>query len=102
MGIKDEDELAGPIAPGLYQLDGRTLVSVRLARSAQDPSRFRAVALAVLRDNHRVSLSSTSTAAYGKDRESALQACMGRVKESLEKRSVSLSLRSSRRPEASL
>jgi hypothetical protein len=99
MGTKDQ--LAGPVAPGLFQLDGRTLVSVRLARSAQDPSRFRAVALAVLRDNHRVALSSTSTAGYGEDRESALEACMGRVRESLDKRAT-LSLRCGRRPEASL
>ncbi|HEV8375521.1 MAG TPA: hypothetical protein VGR38_04720 [Candidatus Polarisedimenticolia bacterium] len=100
--MSTKDEPAGPITPGLYQLDGRTLVSVRLTRSAQDPSRFRAVALAVLRDNHRVTLSSTSTAAYGDDRESALEACMGRVKERLDKKGGTPSHRSSRRPEASL
>lgn len=99
MGTKDQ--LAGPVTPGLYQLDGRTLVSVSLARSAQDPTRFRAVALAVLRDNHRVVLSSTSTVGYGDDRETALEACMGRVRESLDKRTP-LSLRCGRRPEASL
>jgi hypothetical protein len=92
----------GPVSPGLYQIDDKTLVSIRLARSAQDPSRYRAVALAVLRDNHRVTLSTTLTAGYGADREGALQACLDRVREGLEKRRFSLSHRSARRPEASL
>lgn len=96
------DCLMGPVAPGLYQLDDRTLVSIRLARSAQDPTRFRAVALAVLRDNHRVSLSSLLTAGYGTDRESALRACLDKVREGLEKRRLPQNHRSSRRPEASL
>jgi hypothetical protein len=96
------DALQGPVAPGLYQIDNRTLVSVRLARSAKDPSRFRAVALAVLKDNHRVSISSLQTAGYGEDRESALKACLGKVREGLEKRRLPHNHRSSRRPEASL
>jgi hypothetical protein len=95
------DCLAGPFAPGLYQIDDKTLVSIRLARSAQDPSRFRAVALAVLRDNHRVALSSSLTAGYGADREGALQACLERVREGLERRRFPQAHRS-RRPEASL
>ena len=96
------DGLKGPVASGLYQIDGRTLVSIRLARSARDPSRFRAVALAVLRDSHRVPISSLSTAGYGENRESALEACLGKVRERLEKRRFPHNLRSSRRPEASL
>ena len=91
-----------PVAPGLYQMDGKTLVSVRLARSAQKPSRYRAVALAVLRDNHRVPLSTTLTAAYGLDRETALTACLERVREYLDRRRFPQVARSSRRPEASL
>ncbi|MCI0566926.1 MAG: hypothetical protein L0170_17925 [Acidobacteria bacterium] len=91
----------GPVSPGLYQIDDKTLVSIRLARSAQDPSRFRAVALAVLRDNHRVPLSSTLTAGYGADREGALQACLERVREGLE-RGRFPQLHRSRRPEATL
>ena len=96
------DCLKGPVSPGLYQIDDKTLVSIRMARSAQDPTRYRAVALAVLRDNHRVALSSTLTAGYGADREGALQACLERVREGLEKRRFTQSHRSSRRPEASL
>ena len=92
----------GPVSPGLYQIDEKTLVSIRLARSAQDPSRYRAVALAVLRDNHRVPLSSTLTAGYGADREGALQACLERVREGLERRRFPQSNRSARRPEATL
>ena len=92
----------GPVSPGLYQIDDKTLVSIRLARSAQDPSRYRAVALAVLRDNHRVPLSSTLTAGYGVDREGALQACLERVKEDLERRRFPQPHRSARRPEATL
>ncbi|MCI0657534.1 MAG: hypothetical protein L0170_10755 [Acidobacteria bacterium] len=91
----------GPVSPGLYQIDDKTLVSIRLARSAQDPSRYRAVALAVLRDNHRVPLSSTLTAGYGDDREGALQACLERVKEGLERRRFQQH-RLARRPEATL
>ena len=96
------DALMGPVAPGLYQIDARTLVSIRLARSAQDSSRYRAVALAVLRDNHRVPLSSTLTAGYGADRETALKACLDRVRQGLEKQRLPQTLRSARRPEASL
>jgi len=62
----------------------------------------RAVALAVLRDNHRVTLSTTLTAGYGSDREGALQACLERVREGLEKRRFPQLHRSARRPEASL
>ncbi|PYQ14831.1 MAG: hypothetical protein DMH00_00625 [Acidobacteria bacterium] len=96
------DCLTGPLTPCLYQLDARTLVSIRMARSAQDPSRYRAIALAVLRDNHRVHLSSTVTAGYGSDRESALQACLGKVRETLDRRRFPQRARSARRPEASL
>ena len=99
--MSSRDCLMGPVAPGLYQLDERTLVSICLARSAQDPSRFRAVALAVLRENHRMPLSSTLTAGYGPDRETALQACLGRVREALDRRPPKTP-RSTRRPEASL
>ena len=99
--MNERDCLMGPVAPGLYQIDEKTLVSVRLARSAQDPTRYRAVALAVLRDNHRVPLSSSLTAGYGADREGALSACLERVRNSLERRRLPVS-RSARRPEASL
>jgi len=100
--MNSRDCLTGPVSPGLYQIDEKTLVSIRLARSAQDPSRYRAVALAVLRDNHRVTLSSTLTAGYGADREGALQACLERVREGLERRRFPQTHRSARRPEASL
>jgi hypothetical protein len=100
--MNTRDCLTGPVSPGLYQIDDKTLVSIRLARSAQDPSRYRAVALAVLRDNHRVLLSSTLTAGYGADREGALQACLDRVREGLERRRFPQLHRSARRPEATL
>jgi len=97
------DFLAGPVAPGLYQLDNKTLVSVKLARSAKDPSRYRAVALAVLQDNHKMPLSSTLTAGYGIDREGALNSCLEKVREGLEKRRKLQAQRSVRRcPEVTL
>jgi len=97
------DFLSGPVAPGLYQLDEKTLVSVKLARSAQDPSRYRAVALAVLRDNHKMTLSTTLTAGYGTDREGALNSCLEKVRQGLRKRPTPPLPRSGRRrPEASL
>ena len=100
--MSDRDFLWGPVAPGLYKLDEKTLVSVRMARSAQDPSRYRAVALAVLRDNHKMALSATLTAGYGTDREAALNSCLEKVREGLEKRRTATVNRSGRRPEASL
>jgi hypothetical protein len=72
-----------PMAPSLVQLDDRTLVSVRLARTAQPPNQFRAVALSALRSNHRVHLSSARTVGYGPNPEAALEACLGRVRETL-------------------
>jgi hypothetical protein len=76
-----------PTAPSLVQLDDRTLVSVRLARTAQPPNQFRAVALSALRSNHRVPLSSARTVGYGPNPEAALEACLGRVRETLTARS---------------
>ena len=90
-----------PVAPGLIQLDEKTLVSVRLARSSQEPGQFRAVALAALQSNRRVLLSSARTAGYGPDATTALEACLGRVRESLTSRK-SRPRRQERRPDASL
>ena len=92
---------APPVAPGLVQLDERTLVSVRLARSAQAPNQFRAVALAALQANRRVPLSSARTAGYGPDPQAALEACLGRVRESLTVRRAR-PRRLVRRPDATL
>ena len=92
---------APPVAPGLVQLDEKTLVSVRLARSAQVPNQFRAVALAALQANRRVPLSSARTVGFGPDPKAALDACLGRVRETLtvcRKRSRRLV----RRPDATL
>lgn len=91
-----------PVAPGLYQLDPSTLVSVRLTRSTREPCRYRAVALAVLRQSHRVPLRSAVTVGYGGDQEAALQACFEKVRESLDRRQLPQGVRSARRPEASL
>ena len=52
--MSEKEPGASPVAPGLVQLDEKTLVSVRLARSSQAPRQFRAVALAALQANHRV------------------------------------------------
>lgn len=96
------DFLVDPVAPGLYQLDSTTLVSVRTTRSAQGPWRYRAVALAALCNSHRVPLRAAVTVGYGTDRENALQACLAKVRESLDKKPVVQGPRTSRRPEASL
>ncbi len=90
-----------PTAPGLVQLDERTLVSVRLARSGQAPSQFRAVAVAALQAQRRVPLSSARTAGYGPNPEAALEACLGRVRESLTVRRIR-PRRLVRRPDAML
>lgn|SRR5262245_14532227 len=100
--MSSDDFLIDPVAPGLYQLDAETLVSVRTTRSAQEPCRFRAVALAALCNSHRVPLQPAVTVGYGTDREVALQACLAKVRESLDKRPVVPTPRVSRRPEASL
>ncbi len=99
--MKTAEVPSGPVAPGLVQLDERTLVSVRLSRSAEAPVNFRAVALAVLRNHHRVRLASSLTVGFGPDPGSALEACLGRVKDTLSRRKQSV-VRSTRRPEASL
>jgi hypothetical protein len=98
---KEKNSGMAPVAPGLVQLDERTLVSVRLARSSQAPSQYRAVALSALQSNRRVTLSSARTAGYGPDPQSALEACLGRVRESLTSRR-SRPRRLERRPEATL
>jgi hypothetical protein len=92
---------APPVAPGLVQLDEKTLVSVRLARTSADPGRFRAVALSALRSNRRVTLSTAQTVGYGPDPEAALEVCLGRVRITLTSRRGRPSLRG-RRPEATL
>jgi hypothetical protein len=90
-----------PVAPGLVQLDERTLVSVKLARSGQPPDQFRAVAVAALRARHRVPLSSSETAGFGPDPESALAACLRRVRAALGTQPVR-ARRLERRPQATL
>jgi hypothetical protein len=100
--MSSADFLVDPVAPGLYQLDEATLVSVRTTRSAQDPCRYRAVALAALRNSHRVLLHAAVTVGYGPDRENALQACLDKVRESLDKKPFLPIPRTGRRPEASL
>jgi len=92
---------APPVAPGLVQLDAKTLVSVRLARVTADPGRFRAVALSVLRSNRRVTLSTAQTVGYGPDPDAALEACLGRVRTTLTSRRTRPNLHG-RRPEATL
>jgi len=99
--MKEKETGAPPMAPGLVQLDEKTLVSVRLARSSQAPNQFRAVALAALQANRRIPLSSARTAGYGPDPQAALEACLGRVKESLTVRR-SQPRRPGRRPDATL
>jgi len=99
--MKTTEVPSGPVAPGLVQMDERTLVSVRLSRSAGTPTSFRAVALAVLRDNHRVRLASSNTVGFGPDPGSAMEACLGRVKDTLSRRKRP-PVRPTRRPEASL
>jgi hypothetical protein len=101
MKMKNRESGAPPVAPGLVQLDEKTLVSVRLARSAGDPGKFRAVALSALQSNRRVVLSSAQTVGYGPDAEAALQACLVRVRTTLTTRRGRPSLRG-RRPEATL
>ena len=96
------DFLVDPVAPGLYQIDDVTLVSVRTTRSAQEPCRYRVVALAALRNSHRVPLRAAVTVGYGTDREDALQACLAKVRESLDKKTFLPAQRAGRRPEASL
>jgi hypothetical protein len=91
----------GPVAPGLIQLDEKTLVSVKLARSGQPPDRFRAVAVAALRARHRVPLSSSETAGFGPDPETALEACLRRVRTALGTRPAK-ARRLERRPQATL
>lgn len=98
MNPKTRPSRVTPVAPGLVQLDEKTLVSVRLA---QAQGRFRAVALAALQANRRVPLSSARTAGYGPDATTALEACLGRVRESLTSRR-SRPRRLERRPDASL
>lgn len=100
--MSSDDFLIDPVAPGLYQLDPETLVSVRTTRSAQEPCRYRVVALAALWNSHRVPLRAAVTVGYGADREGALQACLAKVRESLDKRPFVQMPRASRRPEASL
>lgn len=100
--MSSDDFLVDPVAPGLYQLDEATLVSVRTTRSAQDPCRYRAVALAALRNSHRVHLLAAVTVGYGTHREDALQACLAKVRESLERKPFQPAPRAARRPEASL
>jgi len=99
--MKEKETGATPTAPGLVQLDEKTLVSVRLARSSQAPNQFRAVALAALQANRRVLLSSARTAGYGPDPQAALEACLGRVRESLTVRRIR-PRRLVRRPDATL
>lgn len=89
------------VAPGLIQLDEKTLVSVRLTRSGESPDRFRAVAIAALCSQRRVPLSSSRTAGYGPDPQTALDACLRLVRESLSSRK-GLGRRIERRPDASL
>ena len=98
---KEREVSATPTAPGLVQLDEKTLVSVRLAHSSQVPNQFRAVALSALQANRRVPLSSARTAGYGPDPGAALEACLGRVRESLTVRRVR-PRRLVRRPDATL
>ncbi len=100
--MSTDDFLVDPVAPGLYQLDEATLVSVRTTRSAQDPCRYRVVALAALRNSHRVILHAAVTVGYGADRENALQACLAKVRESLDKKPFLPVPRAGRRPEATL
>ena len=88
----------GPVAPGLIQLDDRTLVSVRLARSSAPTGKYRAVALSVLQARHRVPLSSSQTVGYGSDPQSALDACLDRVRVTLSDRKTR-PRRLDRRPE---
>jgi hypothetical protein len=102
MSAKQEDPLSHPVAPGLVQLDEKTLVSVRLARTALEPGQFRAVALAALQSNHRVLLSSSRTVGYGPDPQAALEACLGRVREVLTTPRRPRPKWRGRRPEASL
>ena len=99
--MKDNEAGESHMAPGLVQLDEKTLVSVRLARSSQAPNQFRAVALAALQANQRVPLSSARTAGYGPDPQAALEACLGRVRESLTVRRIR-PRRLVRRPDATL
>jgi len=101
MNMKSRESAASPVAPGLVQLDEKTLVSVRLARSSQAPGQFRAVALSALQANRRVPLSSARTAGYGPDPQAALQACLGRVRETLTGRRTR-PRRLERRPDATL
>jgi len=100
--MSSDDFLIDPVAPGLYQLDAATLVSVRMTRSAQDPCLYRAVALAALRNARRIHLRAAVTVGYGPIREDALQACLAKVRESLEKSSFLPVPRAARRPEATL
>lgn len=92
---------ASPVAPGLVQLDEKTLVSIRLARSGPIPGQFRAVAIAALQSRHRVPLSSSLTAGYGPDPQSALDACLSRVRTALSKKK-NRSRRPDLRPDATL
>jgi hypothetical protein len=101
MSMKYDKPGVPPVAPGLVQLDDKTLVSIRLARSSGTPSQFRAVALAALQSNRRVALSSAQTAGYGPDPQSAMEACLGRVRATLTSRRTRPRWRGSR-PDAAL
>ena len=97
--MKAQRPLSGRVAPGLVQLDEKTLVSVRLARCGDSPSQFRAVALSAMQSRRRVPLSSPQTVGIGPDPDSALKACLDRVRASLVK---ARPRRVERRPDATL
>lgn len=97
----ESSKRARPIAPGLVQLDAQTLVSVRLARSGAPPGHFRAVALAALQARRRVPLSASQTAGFGPDPQSALDACLTRVRTRLGDKKCR-PRRLERRPDATL
>jgi hypothetical protein len=97
--VKTKDPLSGPTAPGLIQLDDKTLISVRLTRCGDSPQQFRAVAIAAVQARRRVSLSSPQTVGFGPNPEAALEACLGRVRASLRKAKPR---RLERRPDATL
>lgn len=99
--MKQNEAGTGPVAPGLVQLDDKTLVRVRLARSGASRDQFRAVALAALRSRRKVVLVSSQTVGFGPDPQSALEACLSRVRATLAEKKRR-SQRLERRPEASL
>ena len=97
--MKAKRPLSGRVAPGLVQLDEKTLVSVRLARCSDSPDQFRVVALSAMQSRRRVPLSSPQTVGFGPDPDSALKACLDRVRASLVK---ARPRRVERRPDAML